>query len=117
MTNHQIRDLTPSQRYFHGAPLLDTLVVPHFLYHSVNYMFTGERATLSNGSLANSRVINSSRSPQAYLYTMIQFPVSVTVEKLTHFRNALEQFFKNRPREWLSMVAFRATQVYVRVAS
>ena len=75
---------------------------------SVLYMYTGERATLSNGSLANSRIINSSRSPQAWMYILLKFPVDVTHEKLEIFNTALEQFFKNRPREWKSYDSFRA---------
>lgn len=78
---------------------------------SVLYMYTGERATLSNGSLANSRIVNSSRSPQAWMYTLLKFPVDVSHEKLQIFNTALEQFFRNRPREWRSYDSFRATRL------
>jgi hypothetical protein len=74
-------------------------------------MFTNERATLSNGSLANSRIINSSRSPQAYLYILLKFHVDVSYEQMETFHTALEKYFRNRPREWLSLVSFRATSV------
>jgi hypothetical protein len=74
-------------------------------------MFTNERATLSNGSLANSRIINSSRSPQAYLYILLKFHIDVPYEKLEIFHAALEKYFRNLPREWLSLVSFRATSV------
>lgn len=78
---------------------------------SVLYMYTGERATLSNGSLANSRITNASRSPQAWMYILLKFPVDVTHEKLDIFNSALEQFFKNRPREWRSYDSFRAARL------
>lgn len=75
------------------------------------YLFSGERATVNNGSLANCRVINSTESKNAWLYIFLKFPVSVSFEKLQIFHQALEQFFKNRPREWLNFTQFRATRV------
>jgi hypothetical protein len=74
-------------------------------------MFTNERATLSNGSLANSRIINSSRSPQAYVYILLKFPVDVPYDKLEVFHTAIEKYIRNRPREWLALSSFRATCV------
>jgi hypothetical protein len=74
-------------------------------------MFTNERATLSNGSLANSRIINATRSPQAWLYILLKFSVDVPYEKLQLFHSAVEQYIRNRPREWLSLNSFRATRV------
>lgn len=77
----------------------------------VMFVLSGERATLNNGSLANCRVINSTLSNIPWLYIFLKFPVSVSFEKLEIFRQALEQYFKNRPREWLSFNQFRATRV------
>lgn len=65
-----------------------------------------ERATLSNGSLANSRVINATLSTQAKVIVKLKFPVSVSYEKLQIFHQALDQFFKNRPREWAEFMMF-----------
>jgi small-conductance mechanosensitive channel len=73
--------------------------------------WTNERATLSNGSLANSRIINMARSPQAYLYVYLKFGVDVPYSKLQIFHSALEQFIRDRPREWLSLCDFRTTRV------
>jgi small-conductance mechanosensitive channel len=72
---------------------------------------TNEVATYSNGSLASSRIINAARSPQAVLFFLLKFPIDVPYEKLKVFRNALEEFVKARPREWLVFLAFRATRV------
>ena len=49
---------------------------------SVIYLFTNERATLSNGSMANSRIINSTRSVNACLYNLLKFPINAPYEKL-----------------------------------
>ena len=77
----------------------------------VVFLFTMERASLSNGSLANSRIINSSDSPQAYLWFKVKFPVDVSFEKLQIFHKSVESFIFNRPKEWLSYIDFRATGV------
>ena len=45
------------------------------------------------------------------MYILLKFPVDVTHEKLDIFNSALEQFFKNRPREWRSYDSFRATRL------
>jgi hypothetical protein len=74
-------------------------------------MFTNERATLSNGSLANSRIINSSRSPHAFLFNLMKFHIDVPYEKLQIFHAAIETYLRNRPREWLRLVRFCATKV------
>ena len=78
---------------------------------SVIFMFTNERATLSNGSLANSRIINSTRSPNASLHILLTFPVDVTYKKLEIFHKALEEYVNNRPREWVGGIRFRVTRV------
>lgn len=72
----------------------------------VIYFKSSERATLNNGSLANSRVINATLSKQAKLAVFLKFPVSVSYEKLQVFEQAVEQFFKNRPREWAAFLMF-----------
>jgi len=75
------------------------------------FSFTGEKATVSNGSLAASRVINSSISKEAELYALIKFPIEVSYEKLQMFREQVAIFFKNRPREWIAFTRFRATRL------
>lgn len=99
-----------SETSFNGSPPWIVEDVNLFTTTAVN-VWTNERATLSNGSLANSRIINAARSPQAYLYVYLKFGVDVPYSKLQIFRSALEQFIRDRPREWLSLCAFRATKV------
>jgi hypothetical protein len=72
---------------------------------------TNERATISNGSLAKSRIINGGRSPKAVLYFLLKFGLDVPYERIEVFKSAVEKFVKARPREWLSLLGFRATRV------
>ena len=66
---------------------------------------------MSNGSLASSRIINSSRSTHASLYCLIKFPIGVPYSKLKLFQDALQTYIRNRPREWLGFTTFRVNQV------
>jgi hypothetical protein len=66
---------------------------------------------LSNGSLANSRIINSSKSYNASVYHHLKLPLDVPYEKVKIFHEALETFVRNRPREWIGLSSFRATAV------
>lgn len=72
---------------------------------------TNEVATVSNGSLANSRIINAARSPKMLVYVYMKFGVDVPYHKVQVFRETVENFVKRRPRDWLSMSGFRATRV------
>ena len=72
---------------------------------------TNERATISNGSLASSRIINGTRSTKAVIWFLLRFGLDVPYQKTEIFKMAVEKFVKARPREWLSFLGFRATQV------
>jgi hypothetical protein len=78
---------------------------------TVVFATTNERATLSNGSLATSRIINAARSPKALLYVYLKFGTEVPYEKIQIFQESLTQFVKARPREWLNLSGFRATNI------
>lgn len=77
------------------------------------FLFTQERATLSNGALANSKIINSSRSAQANIFNLMKFPIDTSYEKFVLFHQALEQYVRNRPREWVALLTFRQFSVDV----
>jgi len=66
---------------------------------TVIYGATNEVATISNGSLALSRIINAARSPKASMIFFLKFPIDTPYEKLQVFRSALEKFVKHRPRD------------------
>lgn len=72
---------------------------------------TNERATLSNGTIASSRIINCARSPNAILYVTMRFAFDTPYTKVKRFRSAVESFVRNRPREWSSMLSFRVALI------
>lgn len=73
---------------------------------------TNERASLSNGSLANCRIINWARSPQAQFFIFLEFPIDTPYYKLEQFKVAVEEYIKARPREWRALNGFRVNNVY-----
>lgn len=78
----------------------------------VTHLPTNERASLSNGSLASSRIINWARSPQARFHIFLNFPIDTPWEKLVLFKGAIEEYLKARPREWRALNGFRANRIY-----
>jgi len=72
---------------------------------------TNEVGTYANGSLAGLRIINAARSPKAIASVRLKFGLDVPYEKVKVFRTVVEQFVKDRPREWLKVLGFRATAV------
>ena len=72
---------------------------------------TRELATVSNGSLARSRIINMQRSRNALVTIPLKFGVNVPYSKVKVFRNAIEKFINDRPREWKAMTGFRSTRI------
>jgi len=73
---------------------------------------TQEQASLSNGSLANSRIINWNRSTQAQFHLFFNFPIDTSYEKILLFKGAVEEYLRVRPREWLSLNGFRCNRFY-----
>lgn len=77
----------------HGA--LPWIVENVTLFETVVcFIPTNERASLSNGSLANSRIINWARSPFARLQIYLQFPLNTPYEKIVIFKIAIEEYMK-----------------------
>ena len=72
---------------------------------------TNEVATHSNGSLADSRIINANRSPQAIACVYLKFACDVPYDRIMFFKTVVEAFVKDRPTEWISFLAFRATRI------
>ena len=68
---------------------------------------------MSNAGIANSRIINARRAPHAKLVVTVKFGIDVPYEKIVIFKSAVEQYMKARPREWLQLVGFRASNVTV----
>lgn len=78
---------------------------------TARFATTNEVATYSNGSLAVLRIINANRSAKAIVAVLIKFGLETPFNKITVFKTATENFIKARPREWISLVGFRATRV------
>lgn len=82
------------------------------LFHTVAvFGMTGERASMSNGSLASSRVLNMARSPNAIVYVNVKFSTAVPFQTIQMFERILRDFVQARPREWASFAGFRAIRV------
>ncbi len=71
---------------------------------TVVFAYTNEIATLSNGSIANSRVMNGARSLPAIVYVTLRFGVDTSLDKIDIFREALSQYVERRPREWTKLL-------------
>uniref|UniRef100_A0A7S4I0R0 Mechanosensitive ion channel MscS domain-containing protein n=1 Tax=Odontella aurita TaxID=265563 RepID=A0A7S4I0R0_9STRA len=80
---------------------------------TVRFGTTNEVATYSNGSLASMRIINANRSPKATVYIYLKFASDIAYERVLVLKSVVEKFVKDRPRQWLSMNAFRATRIEV----
>lgn len=72
---------------------------------------TNEVGTYDNGSLASLRIINAARSPKAIVCITLKFGIDVPYEKVKLFGTVIECFVKDRPREWIKLLGFRATVV------
>jgi hypothetical protein len=72
---------------------------------------TSERATISNGTLAKSRIINGARSPKPVCYVAMKFGIETPYKKVEIFKNAVDKFVRNRPREWLGLTGFRCARI------
>eukprot|EP00980_Cylindrotheca_fusiformis_P014033 scaffold3670_cov124-Cylindrotheca_fusiformis.AAC.9 len=82
------------------------------LYHTTFlFGYTMEYATISNGTLSKSRIINGARSGRAYLSFTMKFGLSVPSETTTSFKEQLIEYVKSKPREWYAFFAFRITNI------
>jgi hypothetical protein len=72
---------------------------------------TREVATFSNASLAGMRIINMRRSEKPNVYMYLKFGMDSNDQQRKTFRKRMTAFIKDRPREWIKLVNFRATRV------
>jgi small-conductance mechanosensitive channel len=78
---------------------------------TVRFATTREVATISNGALAGSRIINLKRSEKAMVYVYLKFGVDVPYDKVELFKEEVTAFVKDRPRQWLALSGFRSTRI------
>jgi small-conductance mechanosensitive channel len=78
---------------------------------TVRFATTREVATISNGALAGSRIINLKRSQKALVYIYLKFSVDIPYDKVEVFKVEVTAFVKDRPRQWLALTGFRSTRI------
>ena len=66
---------------------------------TLTWLPTNETASVSNGSLASSRIINWARSPNARFVIFFIFPIETKYETLELFKRAVEEYLKVSPCE------------------
>lgn len=72
---------------------------------------TNEISTVNNGTIANTRIVNHGRSPNALVNVTLRVNLAVTHEQIDILKSAMEQYITNNPRVWACLVNFRITQV------
>jgi len=78
---------------------------------TVRMAATNEVATYSNSSLSHCRIINAARSPRAVTYVYLKFGIDVPYSKVMIFKDVIEKFVRERPREYIGELSFRAVNV------
>lgn len=78
---------------------------------TIRFATTRELATVTNGELARCRIINMQRSRKAFVYLNLKFGIDVSHEQVDKLRTAVEEYISSRPQEWVSMAAFRMTEI------
>eukprot|EP00980_Cylindrotheca_fusiformis_P014044 scaffold3670_cov124-Cylindrotheca_fusiformis.AAC.20 len=82
------------------------------LYHTTFlFGYTMEYATISNGALSTSRIINGARATRPYMNFTMKFGLNVPAETIASFKEQLIAYVKSKPREWNSFAAFRITRI------
>jgi hypothetical protein len=76
---------------------------------TVRSILTGELATIANGDLAKTRITNMRRSDCANVRIDLKFGSGVPFQSVKVFRVAVENFARDRDREWAGIVSFRST--------
>jgi small-conductance mechanosensitive channel len=72
---------------------------------------TREVATMTNGLLAGTRIINLQRSKKAFAYINLKFGIDVTNANIDILKNDVKEYVDARPREWVSLAGFRMTEI------
>jgi hypothetical protein len=91
---------------------------------TLRYGQTNEVATVSNGTISGSRIVNCNRSPNAVVvFDLLLHICLIEDEKAQVYVSAIEQFIREHPRIWECVVLFRydkfdadMEQVFCRIA-
>jgi small-conductance mechanosensitive channel len=84
------------------------------LFHTtIRYAGTNEVATINNGSVANMRIINGARSPNAAVWFQFSYRPNLMEDgNMDKIKAALENYAKENPRDWHSYGYFRVDEVH-----
>lgn len=70
---------------------------------TVRYAGTNEVATINNGAIANMRIVNGNRSPNAMVWFYLPFRTRILREgRLDALKAFMEQYANDHPRQWHS---------------
>lgn len=73
---------------------------------------SNEVSTISNGSIANTRIVNHARSKKAVVNLKLPMTLSrVTHEHITIVKSALTQYIHDNPRVWYRLINWRMAKV------
>lgn len=72
---------------------------------------TGEVATVNNGSIAGSRIVNCARSQNALITFTFKLRLFSAENKVTLLSDAIKTYVKDRPRTWVQVVFFRPDDI------
>lgn len=79
----------------------------NLFYTKIRFAQTNEFATISNGSIAMSRIVNFARSPNALVTLRFRFDIKAPKDRIGRFRLKVEKYVNERPRQWESILFFR----------
>lgn len=78
---------------------------------SVRYAVTNEVACIANSSFVDNRIINAKRSPNALVRINLRFGVGVQTSKIDLFYKTVQEYAKDRPREFLQLNGLSASSI------
>ena len=71
---------------------------------------TNEVSTVTNGSIANQRIVNHARSVKALVNLTLPMRIDATNDQVSMVQSAIEQYIQDN-RSWASLVSFRIKEV------
>mmetsp|Transcript_11377 Transcript_11377/g.17454 ORF Transcript_11377/g.17454 Transcript_11377/m.17454 type:complete len:883 (+) Transcript_11377:72-2720(+) len=80
---------------------------------TVRYAVTNEVACIANSSFVDNRIINAKRSPNALIRINLRFGVGVQRSKIDLFYKTVQEYAKDRPREFLQLNNLSASSIEV----
>ena len=75
------------------------------------YLFFLSVSTINNGSISNTRIVNHGRSMHALVNIHLAMRIDVTHEQVQIVKSALQQYVRDSPRIWSSIINFRISKV------